>query len=231
MTLCLGLLQWLRAPASPALANVSVQLGSSFVRLDRSLRRNADSTPRIASHALAAADSIRAKGSSLVTAVVDPLAGNAPLMPLSSESVGQPGSASQAGRRRTRETSSAFSPSSTPLSGAPAAGGGMQSVFPEPSGDNGALQSARDVQDSVVQRIMPVYPTQARSQHVQGEVLLQALIGKDGSVADLRVVSGPDVLATSAIDAVRRWRFKPYEVNGQPAEVETNIRVNFALPQ
>src|SRR5439155_17863202 len=100
------------------------------------------------SHALAAADSIRAKGSSLVTAVVDPLAGNAPLMPLSSESVGQPGSASQAGRRRTRETSSAFSPSSTPLSGAPAAGGGMQSVFPEPSGDNGALQSARDVQDS-----------------------------------------------------------------------------------
>jgi periplasmic protein TonB len=83
----------------------------------------------------------------------------------------------------------------------------------------------------LIQKVMPMYPTLARSQHVEGEVVLATLIGKDGSVVDVRPVSGSQYLTGAAADAVRQWRFKPYQVNGKPVEVETNIRVDFQLPR
>jgi periplasmic protein TonB len=66
---------------------------------------------------------------------------------------------------------------------------------------------------------------------VEGQVILWALIGKDGRIAELRSVRGPHMLRGPAMAAVRQWRFKPYELNGAPVEVETDIRLNFALPQ
>ena len=64
---------------------------------------------------------------------------------------------------------------------------------------------------------------------VQGSVILQALIGVDGAIEDLRVLSGPPVLASAAQQAVRQWRFKPYLQNGQPVETKAKIMVNFTI--
>jgi protein TonB len=64
---------------------------------------------------------------------------------------------------------------------------------------------------------------------VQGTVVLQAVIAKDGTVQDLRVVSGHPLLVQAALEAVQLWRYKPYLLNDQPVEVDTQINVNFTL--
>jgi protein TonB len=75
----------------------------------------------------------------------------------------------------------------------------------------------------------PVYPPIARAAHVQGTVVLHALISKQGTIEQLKVISGPPMLTASAMDAVQRWRYKPYLLNGDPVEVETTINVNFTF--
>ena len=78
-------------------------------------------------------------------------------------------------------------------------------------------------------KVTPVYPVEAKKNRVTGKVVLAAIIAKDGSVANLRVVSGPSGLQQSALDAVRQWHYKPYLVNGNPVEVETKIQVMYTL--
>jgi protein TonB len=81
----------------------------------------------------------------------------------------------------------------------------------------------------LVRKVVPAYPPLARNARIQGTVVLQAMIGKQGTIEDLRLVSGHPMLATAAIEAVRQWRYRPYVLNGQPVEVETQITVNFSL--
>jgi len=81
----------------------------------------------------------------------------------------------------------------------------------------------------LVHQVRPVYPPLARSARIQGAVVLQAVIGKDGAIQNLRLVSGHPMLAPAAIDAVKQWRYKPYFLNGEPVEVDTQITVNFTL--
>ena len=64
---------------------------------------------------------------------------------------------------------------------------------------------------------------------VQGSVVLQAVIGADGNIVNLRVVSGPSILTAAAQQAVRQWRFKPYMQNGEPVETKATITVNFSI--
>jgi TonB family protein len=78
-------------------------------------------------------------------------------------------------------------------------------------------------------RVAPVYPEEAKAAGIQGTVVLKALINKLGDVENLQVVSGPRELMTSAIDAVRQWKYKPYLLNGEPIEVETTITVNYQM--
>lgn len=73
------------------------------------------------------------------------------------------------------------------------------------------------------------YPLLGRQMKVQGAVLLKALIGADGFIRDLRVLSGPAILASAAREAARQWQFKPYLQNGQPVETQANITVNFTI--
>lgn len=73
------------------------------------------------------------------------------------------------------------------------------------------------------------YPLLAQRARVEGSVVLQALIGADGVIQNLRVLSGPSILAPAAQQAVRQWRFKPYLQNGQPVETRANITVNFTI--
>jgi TonB family protein len=79
----------------------------------------------------------------------------------------------------------------------------------------------------LIHKTTPVYPPIAKSARVSGTVVLQGTISKTGVLENLRVVSGPDMLRQSALDAVRTWRYKPYILNGEPTEVETTITVNF----
>jgi TonB family protein len=82
----------------------------------------------------------------------------------------------------------------------------------------------------LVQRIEPAYPDFSREQHVQGQVLLQATVGADGTVEKLAVISGDPQLAIAAGAAVRQWRFRPLLKAGRPIEFQTQIAVDFRLP-
>jgi len=79
----------------------------------------------------------------------------------------------------------------------------------------------------LVHRVDPVAPAAGRSTKSHGRVVLNAVVGTDGSVQSLQAVSGPDTLARAAMDAVQWWRFQPYELNGQPVLVATTLEVNF----
>lgn len=81
----------------------------------------------------------------------------------------------------------------------------------------------------VVSKVPPQYPPDARDQRIQGVVVLRAVIDKEGNVANLQLISGHPALAPAAIDAVKQWKYRPYLLNGDPVEVETQIQVNFTL--
>jgi len=76
-----------------------------------------------------------------------------------------------------------------------------------------------------------LYPAAAKQARIQGTVLLKAVIGADGIVQELHVIDGHPLLAPAAIEAVKRWKYKPYRVKGKPVGVETTIAVNFRLEE
>src|SRR5947209_4952132 len=84
-------------------------------------------------------------------------------------------------------------------------------------------------QGLLIKKVQPPYPPLARQARIQGQVLLQAEISKDGTIQNLRLISGHPMLTSAAIEAVKQWRYKPYILNGEPVEVETQITVNFTL--
>ena len=84
---------------------------------------------------------------------------------------------------------------------------------------------------SLIQKIEPKYPPLALAARIQGQVLLKAIIGKDGEIKELELVSGHAFLAPAAITAVRQWRYRPFLLNGEPIEVETTVTVTFQISQ
>ena len=85
------------------------------------------------------------------------------------------------------------------------------------------------LEGNLIRRVEPAYPSLARSARIQGQVVLSAVIGKNGAIENLRVLSGHPMLVGAAVDAVRQWRYRPYILNGDAIEVETQITVNFHL--
>ena len=81
----------------------------------------------------------------------------------------------------------------------------------------------------LIRKVMPQYPPIARSVRLSGTVVLAATISKDGTIANLRVVSGPAMLQQAAMEAVSQWRYRPYLLNGEPVDVETSVNVIFTL--
>lgn len=93
-----------------------------------------------------------------------------------------------------------------------------------------SIRLSRGVTEGLlIHKITPVYSKIAIMTHVQGAVVLQATIGRDGTIQNLHVISGHPMLVNSAMDAVRQWRYRPYLLNNEPVEVETQITVNFTL--
>lgn len=81
----------------------------------------------------------------------------------------------------------------------------------------------------LLKRVAPQYPERAREEHIQGTVLLLATISQHGDVSELAVISGDPALVKAALKAVKKWKYKPYLLQGHPVEVETQIQVNFVL--
>ena len=82
---------------------------------------------------------------------------------------------------------------------------------------------------SILNQTRPVYPALARQARIQGSVVLHAIIDKEGRVAQLEVMSGHPLLVQAALDAVKQWRYKPTQLNGDPVEVDTTITVTFSM--
>ena len=85
------------------------------------------------------------------------------------------------------------------------------------------------MEGNLVLRVQPDYPAIARQARVQGQVVLRAMISREGMIENLQVLSGPPMLVRAAVNAVQQWRYRPYVLNGEPIEVETEVKVNFVL--
>ena len=92
----------------------------------------------------------------------------------------------------------------------------------------GRVRVSSDImQGLLVKKVRPEY--QGDAKHIQGTVVLKAVIDKEGNISKLQLISGHPMLAPAAIEAVKQWKYRPYLLNGEPVEVETNVTVNFTL--
>lgn len=85
------------------------------------------------------------------------------------------------------------------------------------------------MEGNLIYRVQPVYPPLARAARIQGTVVIRAAISRSGTIENLQTLSGHPMLVPAALDAVRQWRYRPYVLNGDPVEVETQVTVNFSL--
>lgn len=112
--------------------------------------------------------------------------------------------------------------------------GGMSSAIPTPlaprSGPKAPVRVGGRVKEPhLVSRVDPVYPALAKQTHMQGSVVIDAIIDEHGDVVEMKVVSGPPLLIQSALDAVRRWKYEPTYLNEEPVPVQLNVTVTFRL--
>ena len=111
----------------------------------------------------------------------------------------------------------------------PAVSGAAQSADPASNIPQRVRVSQGVVAGLLIHKVTPVYPPEAKRAGVQGTVVLAAVIGKDGAIKSLHVLSGPSTLVDAAIGAVQQWRYRPYLLLGEPVDVDTQITVNFIL--
>ena len=102
-------------------------------------------------------------------------------------------------------------------------------VAPPPPVSTQPLRISHWAEGNLIYRVQPIYPPLARQARVQLAVELRAIISKSGTIENLAVLRGHPMLVPAAINAVRQWRYRPYLLNGEPIEVETEITVNFVL--
>jgi len=100
---------------------------------------------------------------------------------------------------------------------------------PKPAAPQRVKQGGNVTAASIITQTKPLYPPLARQARIQGNVVLHAIIDKDGKVAQLEVISGHPLLVQAALDAVKQWRYKPTQLNGDPVEVDTTITVTFTM--
>lgn len=118
----------------------------------------------------------------------------------------------------------------TGLAGRGAAGSiGEPAAIAPPPPPARPLRVSRWAEGNLIYRVQPSYPTLARQARIQGAVRLSAIISRTGTIERLTVLSGHAMLVTGAVEAVKQWRYRPYLLNGEPVEVETEITVNFLL--
>ena len=139
---------------------------------------------------------------------------------------------SSAARAKTHAEAEESTPLPSPLAVASADDSNLRGLMPSSSSaPKLALATVRISQGVsqglLIKRVQPKYPPAALAIHAAGAVLIEATINKEGSVTNLKVLSGDAVLARAAVEAVRQWRYKPYYLDGAPVEIQTQITVNF----
>lgn len=256
ITLAIGLWQWLQSPvdANAQPSTVTVELENAFLRppsvtetprAERSSASGALTAARSVVSAViggAAADDQQAAVGSPGSAAAERSRPRQQVSP-SNSSASSPPPAGVPQASSPSLSSSALNAPAGPSAGAnlpTQSSSAAQSTTPAQSStavqSNAAAApesqapSTSDIAGMLLQKVLPVYPAAARRQGVQGQVVLKAVIGKDGTIAELRPLQGPQQLTAAAMDAVQHWRFRPYELKGKPVEVETDIRLNFQLP-
>ena len=108
-------------------------------------------------------------------------------------------------------------------------GNPMATSPPAPPKPTERIRVSQMAEGNLAYRVQPAYPPLARQARIQGEVRLRAIISRTGTIENLAVLRGHALLIPAAIEAVRQWRYRPYVLNGEPIEVETEITVNFVL--
>ena len=106
---------------------------------------------------------------------------------------------------------------------------GAVPILAHPSAPHAPVRISQLSPADLINGPRPLYPVPARLARIEGTVVLSALIARDGSIQRLQVQSGHPMLVSAAVDAVRQWRYRPYMLNGEAVEVETQITVNFSL--
>jgi len=86
-------------------------------------------------------------------------------------------------------------------------------------------------QGLLIKKVSPTYPAAAQRMRIEGVVELMATVSKEGAITHIKVLSGDGQLTKAATDAVKQWKYKPYLLNGEPVEIQTQITVNFKLPR
>ena len=100
---------------------------------------------------------------------------------------------------------------------------------PPPSPPQHAPRISHMMEGNLIYQVQPTYPPAARAARIQGPVVIKAVISRDGAIENLKVISGHPFLVKAALDAVSQWRYRPYILNGEAVEVETQVTVNFIL--
>jgi len=109
-------------------------------------------------------------------------------------------------------------------------GAGLNTIMPlAPKPSPNRPRVSRMMEGNLIYRVQPQYPVLARQARIQGTVVLRAVISRDGRIENLQIISGHPLLVKSAEDAVQQWRYRPYYLNNEPVEVETQVTVNFTL--
>jgi protein TonB len=256
VTLAIGLLQWLQSPvdANPQPSVITVELEDVFLRppsvtessrAERSSGGSAMTTAKSVVSAViggASADDRQAAVGPPGSAAVE-RSRPRQRVPVSNSAAGSPAPANVPQASSPSLSSSALNALAGPSPGGnlptQSSNAGQSSIPAESSSavqsnaaaaPEGQVPNSSNLAGMLLQKVLPVYPAAARRQGVQGQVVLKAVIGKDGTIAELRPLQGPQQLTAAAMDAVQHWRFRPYELKGKPVEVETDIRLNFQLP-
>jgi protein TonB len=103
-----------------------------------------------------------------------------------------------------------------------------EAAIPRPAG---ALKISQGVsQGLLIKRVQPIYPPNALAMRIQGTVEMEATINKEGNITNLKKISGDPILSRAALEAVKQWRYKPYYLDGQPVDIQTQIAIKFKLP-
>ena len=104
-----------------------------------------------------------------------------------------------------------------------------RTILPRPPALSRPIRTSVMMEGNLIHRVEPQYPIIAKQIRLEGAVVLKAIISREGNIERVEVASGPGLLARSAVEAVRQWKYRPYLLNDEPVEVETQITVNFVL--
>lgn len=85
-------------------------------------------------------------------------------------------------------------------------------------------------QGLLYKKVPPIYPSSAMRMRIEGKVELTATVSKNGDITQVKVLSGDSQLTKAAVDAVKQWKYKPYLLNGEPVEIQTQVTINFKIP-